>query len=507
MTRSAETVLDTSGERVALSALGVSLGGRVKVPAAQRNRLINWALDGSGWVPLVASIDGVGAAAGTALATVAYSHHPGLSHRWVELLLMPVLTVSIFYLRGLYRIRIRPLLLDWLLPTVGATALAALAVIALSEVVGAALPTERVWLSAWAYALLFVVVGRSLLFYLQGLARKRRLVGRPVLIVGAGQVGSQLARRLEARPEYGLRPVGLIDDDPPDLGRSPERYPAVPVVGGIDEVEEVIRRTGVRHLIVAFPTVADSRLSPLIQRCQELGVEVTVVPRMFDWLNNRISYEAVGGLPLLTCHVVAPSSRKFALKYALDRLAAALLLLLSAPVMAVVAILIKVTSPGPVIYRQLRVGHDGKTFYLLKFRSMREGGETAKHHHWLRRGLAPGGVEGEDRRTAIGKIIRRTGLDELPQLLNVVKGEMSLIGPRPERPEFVDLFKEEINRYGDRLRVKSGITGLAQVCGLRGQTSLQERVELDNYYISHWSFGLDLKILLMTFATPFQGVE
>jgi lipopolysaccharide/colanic/teichoic acid biosynthesis glycosyltransferase len=168
-----------------------------------------------------------------------------------------------------------------------------------------------------------------------------------------------------------------------------------------------------------------------------------------------------------------------------------------------------------VLFSQRRVGRDGKEFDFYKFRSMRlspdngssNGGATNALEFLLAGDIAPGGVEGEDRRTAVGRFLRSTSLDELPQLFNVLRGDMSLVGPRPERPEFVELFRQDIVRYGDRHRVKSGITGWAQVHGLRGQTSLAERVEWDNYYIVHWSLGLDLKILAMTLVAMFQNAE
>jgi len=470
--------------------------------------VLNWLLEGGGWTPLLAVCDGLASSLGVLLALrgIDVARFPV---RDLPLLAIGPLDLAICYLRGLYQTRLRPLLFDWLAQTIGATALTGMAVLAGAYLLLHRVPGELRWLQAWAFSTLLILCGRLVLAGTQRFARRRGLIGRPVLILGAGIVGTQLARRLELHPEYGLRPIGLIDDEPPALPDHPEASCAVPLIGRVAELEELVRRTDVRHLVVAFSSVADQRLSPLIQRCQELGIEVSVVPRMFDWLNNRITYEAVGGMPLLTCRVVSPSSRQFALKYALDRLLAAALLLLLSPLLAVVAVAIKLSSPGPVLYRQRRVGHDAKEFDLLKFRSMRDDGPRGQFapSSLLRRGVAPGGVEGADRRTAVGKIIRRTGIDELPQLINVLKGEMSLIGPRPERPEFVKLFKEEVNRYADRLRVKSGITGLAQVYGLRGQTSLWERVELDNFYISHWSFGLDLKILLMTLATPFQAVE
>ena len=177
--------------------------------------------------------------------------------------------------------------------------------------------------------------------------------------------------------------------------------------------------------------------------------------------------------------------------------------MLLSPVILCATLAVRLSSPGPALFRQRRVGRDGRAFDLYKLRSMRlepiprttrDGDDTAIDH-LLGGDTAPGGVEGEDRRTLVGRVLRRTSIDELPQLLNVLRGEMSIIGPRPERPEFVELFSDEITRYGDRHRVKSGITGWAQVHGLRGQTSLAERVEWDNYYIAHWSLGLDVKIL------------
>src|ERR1019366_8589020 len=181
---------------------------------------------------------------------------------------------------------------------------------------------------------------------------------------------------------------------------------------------------------------------------------------------------------------------------------------------AIAAIAVRLSSPGPALFSQRRVGRDGKVFDFYKFRSMRvapekdgEDEDTSALDFLLAGDIAPGGVEGEDRRTAVGRFLRGTSLDELPQLFNVLRGDMSLVGPRPERPEFVELFRHDILRYGDRHRVKSGITGWAQVHGLRGQTSLAERVESDNYYIAHWSLGLDLKILALTVVALFRNAE
>jgi exopolysaccharide biosynthesis polyprenyl glycosylphosphotransferase len=244
-------------------------------------------------------------------------------------------------------------------------------------------------------------------------------------------------------------------------------------------------------------------------------VEVSVVPRMFDTINDRVGYDTVGGLPLLTFDAVDPNGLQFAVKHAFDRVLALVLLVVFLPVIVCAAVAVRLSSPGPAFFRQRRVGRDGKVFVFYKFRSMYVASEQAPEGEQVGGALefllggdvAPGGVEGEDRRTAVGRFLRSSSLDELPQLFNVLRGDMSLVGPRPERPEFVELFRQDIVRYGDRHRVKSGITGWAQVHGLRGQTSLAERVEWDNYYIAHWSLGLDLKILALTLVALFRNAE
>jgi lipopolysaccharide/colanic/teichoic acid biosynthesis glycosyltransferase len=214
-----------------------------------------------------------------------------------------------------------------------------------------------------------------------------------------------------------------------------------------------------------------------------------------------LTVEHLGGIPFISARPSNPKGIQFAIKYAVDRLVAAFFLLVTLPVTIPVALGILVTLGRPLFYRQVRVGRDGRTFEMLKFRSMRAAAaESALDAEALRLppDTAPGGVEGDDRRTRLGVFLRRTSIDELPQLLNVLRGEMSLIGPRPERPEFVGVFEQSVYRYTERHRVKSGITGWAQVNGLRGKTSLSDRVEWDNYYIENWSLWLDLKVMILT---------
>jgi exopolysaccharide biosynthesis polyprenyl glycosylphosphotransferase len=257
-------------------------------------------------------------------------------------------------------------------------------------------------------------------------------------------------------------------------------------------------------VVLTFTSSPDHELMPLIRACEERGIGVALVPRMFESVNVRLELQNLGPLPLVGLNWVDPKGWQFELKHTIDRAVSIVLLVLLAPLMLAVALAVKLSSPGPVLFRQRRVGRDGRRFDMLKFRSMRLAEPELESPE---PGIAPGGVEGADRRTSLGRFLRRTSIDELPQLMNVAAGEMSLVGPRPERPEFVAMFDEEVRRYSDRHRVKSGITGLAQVQGLRGRTSLLDRVELDNYYIQNWSMSLDLKILLKTLLTGFRAGE
>ena len=471
---------------------------------------LQWALEGPGWDFLRPAVDFVLLCLATVLALGGVQAVLDVPPDRAPLLVLPGLTMLLLYLRGLYRTRLRALVLDGVVPILSAVSVATMGVLTLGLYLNGRAPSPRDGVRVWAFAVIAISAGRIVLYLAQRWARARRLVGKPVLIMGAGLIGSQVARRLESHSEYGLVPVGFVDSEPRSIAEVGGRE--MPVLGTVEDVDEVVRTVGVRHLIVAFSSVADVRVSRVIQRCQELGVEVSVVPRMFDAINNRVGYDTVGGLPLMSFSAVNPKGWQFAVKHVFDRVLAFVLLLVLSPLLLLAAWAVRVSSPGPAMFRQRRVGRDGKPFNLYKFRSMRvpvpdESDSRSGLEFLLAGDTAPGGVEGADRRTGVGRLLRRTSLDELPQLINVLRGEMSIIGPRPERPEFVQLFSDDIMRYGDRHRVRAGITGWAQVHGLRGQTSLAERVEWDNYYIANWSIGLDVKILALTFIALFQSGE
>jgi exopolysaccharide biosynthesis polyprenyl glycosylphosphotransferase len=411
----------------------------------------------------------------------------------VWLLLYAGVVVLLLYGRGLYSWRVRVEALDDARSVFTATGLAAMAVLTIRLLLPGDLDDlVSQSIRIWAFSTVYLAAGRIALDWAQVKGRHEGETARPTLVVGAGQVGRLTARRLLEHPEFGLLPVGFLDKEPLDEPTLP-----VPVLGASWDLERVVEQHGIEQVVVTFSTAPSEVLLREVKRCEELGVRVALVPRLFESVTERLSVEHIGGLPLLSTSRPDPKGWHFALKYTVDRIVAALILIVAAPVLLLLALGTRISVGRPIFFRQPRVGLDGRRFAMLKFRSMRATVEPVVLPD-LPHDTAPGGVEGDDRRTRFGTLVRRASLDELPQLFNVLKGDMSLIGPRPERPDFVELFERNVHRYGDRHRVKSGITGWAQVNGLRGKTSLSDRVEWDNFYIENWSLWLDFKILLMT---------
>jgi exopolysaccharide biosynthesis polyprenyl glycosylphosphotransferase len=427
----------------------------------------------------------------------------------VWMVAFPALVLASFALRGLYAPRLRLEILDDLRRVLVSTTVAAMAAISAWTLLGAGAGQAGQVLRMWAFAVVYIAAGRAALYWSQGRAR-RHAVGTPTLIVGAGNIGRLVAKRLLAEPELGLQPIGFAGDEP--LDAADDSLPQLPVLGASWDLGPVIAEHGVRHVMVASPTAPDEVLVREIKRCRQLGVTVSFVPRLFEEVTRNMSVDHLGGLRLVTARAADPKGLRFALKHAADRAFGAVALVVASPLLLASAFAVLVTMGRPVIYRQTRIGRDGREFVIFKFRTMRspEPRETEASSGVappVSRETAPGGVEGADRRTRTGAFLRKTSIDELPQLFNVLRGDMSLVGPRPERPEFVKLFEEHVDRYGERHRVKSGITGWAQVHGLRGQTSIEDRIEWDNYYIENWSPWLDLKIFLLTVVAVFRPVE
>ena len=425
----------------------------------------------------------------------------------------PPLALALFAQRFAYRDHIEKHWLDVVGQVARTTAVAAMILMALLALSPGPVRTDALVVT-WLLSAGLVTAARTGLVLVQRSARARKLVAARTIIVGSGRVAAGVERRLNEHPELGLRPIGFVDDlsAPLDVKRS------APVLGPLDRLVDIVRECRAQHVVVTFTGArgADAALMEPMRECRRLGARVSVVPRFFEVLAPT-GIEHVGTLPVVSVEPVDPQSRRFRIKYVVDQLLAAGLLIVLLPLMCAIAVGVKLSSPGPVLLRQRRVGIAAKEFELLKFRSMRLPDPAPAHagsNGFVREMLdghgcdvAPGGVEGEDRRTPLGRFLRRTSLDELPQLLNVVMGDMSLIGPRPERPEFAEIFDRRVSCYSARRRVKPGITGWAQVNGLRGKTSLADRVAWDNFYIEHWSPRLEGKILLLTVAAMFRGAE
>jgi len=308
-----------------------------------------------------------------------------------------------------------------------------------------------------------------------------------VLVIGAGDVGTRVARVLSGSYQPSIEVVGFLDKEP--LARiQGEDEAGLPVLGSSYDLKETIQRWAVNQVIIAFSTAPHQQVLEMVWECDQYGVDVSIVPRFFEATTVQSMVEDVSGVPLLHLNRVRLMGFNGLLKRIFDVMSTVIGLLVIWPVLLAVALAIKLDSPGPVIFSQKRTGVDGQQFTLYKFRSMRADAETAST--WTKRQ--------DPRRTRVGRVIRPLNVDELPQLFNVLKGDMSLVGPRPEQLSYVKLFEESVYRYTHRHRVKSGVTGWAQVNGLRGDTSIEERVLYDNFYIENWSLWLDIKIILRT---------
>lgn len=316
--------------------------------------------------------------------------------------------------------------------------------------------------------------------------RRRGRAGHPVVIVGGEPVGSALAATLLDQPHLGLRPVGIVE-----RGASARRLP-VPLLGGIDRLEQAMTDLGVHDVVFAFPEPPDAETVAVVRRCVERDHQVFVVPRFHELMGatGTRGTEVVQGVTLMRLRRWGHRPLARWGKRALDVGLASVGLVLAAPVIAACALASRIeTGPG-VIFKQTRVGVGGEPFTLYKLRSLKPDDEAESATRWS--------IDGDERVGPVGRFLRRTSLDELPQLVNVLKGDMSLVGPRPERPYFVDTFSRAESRYADRHRVPTGLTGLAQVHRLRGDTSISERTRVDNFYIENWSLWSDVKILCRT---------
>jgi exopolysaccharide biosynthesis polyprenyl glycosylphosphotransferase len=331
---------------------------------------------------------------------------------------------------------------------------------------------------SWLLTVLLVSVGRGLVDGLERLYRQR--TPQNVLIVGSGDIGRMILQSIRQSSKIGYRPIGFVDDE----------IAGLPVWGPISNLGMVIREHDVDQVIIGLPEAAHDQLLDIISQCDSQHVTIRVFPDLFQIMASPVTIDDLNGVPLLTIRDVALRGWRLTLKRGMDLLISAIGLVFISPLMMLVALLIKLDSPGPVFYAQERVGLDANPFPVIKFRSMRVDAEDKTGPVWA--------TKDDPRRTRLGSLLRKYSLDEVPNLFNVLIGQMSLVGPRPERPVFVEQFKQTVPHYMDRHKEKAGMTGWAQVNGLRGDTSILERTKYDLWYIENWSLLLDIKILVLT---------
>ena len=347
--------------------------------------------------------------------------------------------------------------------------------------------------------MIFLIVNVSLTYAsregVRTLMQRRFRAGiglKRVLLAGTGDLARHVADRLLEHAEFGYQIVGFVDDNRTEdsLG-----YRGLPLLGPLDDLEEVVRHERIDQLYVALPLEDHVKMLSLIEVASRECIDVKVIPDLLQFIALRARLEELDGVPIININDVPLQGFNGAVKRAIDIGVSMVAIAGLAIPFAAIAAAIRLNSPGSVFYRQERMGLDRRPFMVLKFRSMYEDAERETGPVWTR--------ENDPRRTAVGMFLRRFSLDELPQLWNVLRGEMSLVGPRPERPFFVEQFKEKVPQYMLRHKVKSGLTGWAQVNGWRGDTSIEKRIEYDLYYIENWSVSLDFKILWLTVVRVF----
>ncbi|MDH4136625.1 MAG: undecaprenyl-phosphate glucose phosphotransferase [Anaerolineae bacterium] len=343
---------------------------------------------------------------------------------------------------------------------------------------------------AWLLTIVLVFLGRIFHDALRFSLRSRGVATDKVLIVGTGEVGQIILHKIRHSPRLGYEVVGFIDG-----ASAQEEVRDVPILGGVDDIPSLIDAYEIDEVIIGLPEASHQEILTVISQCEREKVSIKVFPDVFQIMASEVSIGDLGGLPLLTIRDIALRGWKLTLKRVVDLIGGAVGLVLISPLLMLISLLVKLDSPGPVFYAQERMGLDARPFWMLKFRSMLKDAESQTGPVWA--------TKDDPRRTKIGAFMRRFSIDELPQFINVLLGEMSLVGPRPERPVFVEQFRQSIPRYMDRHREKAGITGWAQVNGLRGDTSIAERTKYDLWYIENWSLLLDFKILLRTLIRVF----
>ncbi len=444
---------------------------------------------------------------------------PPLGFYLATSLVVLVVFFGIFYALGLYADHAGRSLEEELTGLFRGVVLGSLLVLALAFFFRSATYSRSFFGLFFLSCFFFLSAGRVAARRLLRQIRRRGSGARRLLLVGDNEMRRRILRAARELPGLSLEPVGRVGVAPLEAGApagtgpvaaggdAPARGEAAPAgdeapredagagqeppwLGTLADLPELVVRHRIDLVVLTLPFDQLALVRPIAASLGDLGVDIHFVPDLMALHVSRVRLTEIAGIPLISVREVALSGADRIVKRTFDLAAAAVGLLLLAPALLAIAALIRLTSPGPVLYRQLRVGRDGREFQMLKFRSMRVDAERGSGPVWT--------VQDDPRVTGVGRLLRRCSLDELPQLWNVLRGDMSVVGPRPERKVFVDRFRHEMPRYFERHRVRSGLTGWAQVHGLRGNTSIAERTLYDLHYVENWSLALDVKIVLMT---------
>lgn len=346
----------------------------------------------------------------------------------------------------------------------------------------------------WFFTVLFAIAGRELHYWFLVQMRRRGIANDNLLIVGSGKIARDIAGKIKNSPELGYNIAGIVTGKDDHQGK----MLGLPVLGVYPELPGMIDRYHIEQVIIALPDAKRTELVELVTLCQRGQVDIKVYPDIFAYMAGDLNVDDLGGTPLLTVRDIALRGWKLSLKRGLDIIGAVFGLIFLSPMFLLTAFIIRMESSGSVFFTQERMGLDGRPFPMIKFRSMRPDAEVT----------GPGWTTQDDPRvTKFGRFLRKSNWDEIPQLINVLLGHMSLVGPRPERPVYVQQFREQIPRYMERHREKAGMTGWAQVNGLRGDTSIPQRTAFDLWYVENWSLWLDIKIIIRTILQTITGTS
>ncbi|MBI5034552.1 MAG: undecaprenyl-phosphate glucose phosphotransferase [Chloroflexi bacterium] len=407
---------------------------------------------------------------------------------YVGMMVLSVLSfVVVFFFYKLYHLRRGMSRLDELYSILPAISISVIVGVAFTAFVyRSEIDYPRVMIAYfWILSLVLIGLGRVIHGTVRASLYARGWGESRTLIVGAGDAGNMILEKIHQSPQLGYRPIGFLDDE-----HACKTVQGLPVLGRLENLGEVVRQHRINEVIVALPEASHEDLLSVISRCEDGRVSIKVFPDVFQIMASEVNVGDLNGLPLLTMRDIALRGWRLTLKRIVDIVISAIVLVFISPLLLLIALLVKLDSRGPAIYTQERMGLDAKPFPCFKFRSMKVDAEAATGPVWAK--------QDDPRRTRMGAFLRKYSLDELPNFINVFLGHMSLVGPRPERPIFVDQFRQMVPRYMERHQEKAGITGWAQVNGLRGDTSIWDRTKYDLYYVEHWSLWFDFKIMILT---------